>query len=51
MNVRSQIYEACGMLKERKFEIEFVMDVVLDPERGREERYLYAFRRVGERVV
>ncbi|MCW7079090.1 MAG: hypothetical protein OCU22_08210 [Canidatus Methanoxibalbensis ujae] len=40
VNVRSQIYEACGMLKERKFEIEFVIDVVLNPGRGREERYL-----------
>ena len=26
-NVISQIYEACGMLKERKFEREFVIDV------------------------
>ena len=28
------------MLKERKFEIEFVIDVVLNPERGRGGRYL-----------
>ena len=52
-NVRSQIYEACGMLKERKFEREFVIDVVLNPE-WREEGegdIWYAFRRVGERVV
>jgi len=34
----------------RKFEMEFVIDVVLNPERGR-GRYLYVFRRVGERVV
>ena len=50
-NVISQIYEACGMLKERKFEIEFVMDVVLNPERGREDDIWYVFRRVGEKVV
>jgi len=51
VNVRSQIYETCGMLKERKFEIEFVIDVVLNPERGRGGRFWYVFRRVGERVV
>jgi len=39
------------MLKERKFEIEFVMDVVLNPERGREDDIWYVFRRVGEKVV
>jgi len=34
-DVRSQIYEACGMLKERKFEREFVIDVeILSGERG-----------------
>ena len=41
------------MLKERKFEREFVIDVVLNPE-WREEGegdIWYAFRRVGERVV
>jgi len=51
-NVISQIYEACGMLKERKFEREFVIDV--DNPEWREEGesdIWYAFRRVGEGVV
>ena len=41
------------MLKERKFEREFVIDVVLNPEWREEEEgdIWYAFRRVGERVV